>query len=183
MTGLAYWIRRGFIPAEASAFKRITTEAITDSRYLKAMVTTRMRVKSEAGRQGMSIRQYYASIRAMYVRRGFADNAYDLLLRGDRERRNRARRLAFNFFNFYKDKYAIRDRSGKLIETPRKKGRARRKPITHRGTTDQLIRKHQDTIKYDQFRLRFERSPLLRATYQTSIANHRAAIKKLRAQR
>lgn len=181
-TGRRYWLQHGFMPSEASAFKNITTEAIEDSLYIPTMIETRMRYRREAVRKGLTIREYWHNIREMYVKRGFTERQEDLVLRGSTERRNRARRAAFNFFNFYKNKYAVVDKTGKLIETPRKKARVKKKPITGRHNIDQMIWKDQDEIKYLRSRLKFERSDYMRSVYQNSIKNHQDRIAKLKAQ-
>jgi len=181
-TGLKYWLQRGFIPVEASAFKNITTESIDDSRYIRTMIETRRGFKREANRNNLTIREYYRSIRDWYVKRGFTDNQSDLVLRGNAQRRNKARRIAFDFFSAYKEKYAIRDTSGKLTETPRKKTKVRKKPITKKGNINQLIAKDRDEIKYLRFRLQFEKSDRWKEDYRTRIKRHQDRIARLKAQ-
>ena len=176
-TSRRYWTAKGFLPAEASAFKNITTEAVKDSRYIQVMVETRMRRRREAIQKGFNVRQYYAYIRNMYVKKGFATSAKALEFDGVA-----GRRLAFEFFNAYKSKYAVVDTSGKLIETPRKKVRVKRKPITGKHNIDQMIRKDQDEIKYLRFRLKFERNEFMRSRYQSSIKNYQTRISQLKAQ-
>jgi len=181
-TGRRFWLNKGFMPSESSAFKNITTEAIGDSRYIPIMIETRMRYKREASRQHLTIREYWQSIREMYVKRGFANRSSDLVLRGDANRRDKARRLAFAFFTAYKEKYGIRDRTGKLIETPRRKVKVKKRPITGKFNIDQAIRKDRDEIKYLRFRLKFERNDYMRNEYRTRIQRHQTRIAQLKAQ-
>lgn len=180
-TGRRYWLQRGFIPIEASAFNKITTEAIEDSRYIRIMIQTRMRRRSQAIRNGWTIREYYRSIREMYVKSRFANRQSEIMLRGNTDRRNKARRIAFDFFNYYKDRYGRRDRTGRLEETPRRKVKARRKPITGKHNIDQMIRKDQDQIKFLRSRLKFERNEYMRSQLQTRIRRHQGRIRDLKA--
>lgn len=159
ITGKRFWLERGFIPSEADAYKNISTEAIKDSRYIKVMIETRMRRYREFYQEYDNVRNvlpiYRKYIRKQYVKRGITSNASDLVLSGDTDRRNKVKTLAFEFFNQYKDKYAIRDNSGKVVKTPRKKTRASKKPITGNKSIDQTIRKIDDDIKYKEYRKRF----------------------------
>lgn len=176
-TGRRYWLNKGFLPAEASAFKNITTEAIEDSRFIKVMIETRTRYRREAVRRNYTVRDYYRHIRQLYVKNGFAVTAKALEFTGVA-----GRRLAFKLFNAYKDKYAIRDKTGKLIETPRRKVKVKRKPITGKHNIDQMIRKDQDEIKYLRFRLKFEKTEYFQRQYRERIKRHQDRIKRLKRQ-
>ncbi len=176
-TGKRYWLRKGFLPAESSAFKNITTEAIKDSRYISVMIETRMRRRREAIQAGLTVREFYQKVRKNYVRRGLSDTAKSLEFDGVK-----GRRLAFAFFNLYKDKYAVRDNTGKVVETPRKKAKVKKKPITGKSNIDQMIRKDREAIKYLRSRLKFERGDYMKSQYQERIKRHQDRITRLKAQ-
>lgn len=180
--GTRFWLQKGFLPAEASAFKNITRESIKDSPYINTMIESRTRRKREAVQKRWNTRQYYQWVRNQYVRLGFTKNASDLVLRGDIYRRNKARRLAFDLFNRYKEKYRLRDNSGKLIETPRRKAKVSKKPITGKRNIDQMIRKDREEIKWLRFRLKFERSPYQQNQFRERIKRHQDRIVRLKTQ-
>ena len=113
----------------------------------------------------------------MYVRKGYTKSAKALEFDGIQ-----GRRLAFSFFTSYKEKYAIRDTSGKLVETPRRKAKVSRKPITGKHNIDQLIYKDKEEIRYLEFRLKFTKDPYMRQSYQNSIRNYQNRITQLKAQ-
>lgn len=176
-TGKAYWIGKGFLPFEASAFKYVTTEAIKDSKYITTMIETRMRYRREARSRGLDLRQYYEAIRKLYVKRGIAPS-YKKNVTDNKT----WRRYAFDFFNQYKDKYGIRDNSGRLVTTPRRKTRVTKKPITGKKNIDQMIRADQNEIKRLRSRLQFEKSDFWKQDIQTRIQRHQNRIANLKAQ-
>jgi hypothetical protein len=182
--GYRYFINRGFLPAEASAYQDISMESIKDHRYLKVMIETRMRrfrdFYQKHEKERYILNKYYKSIRQLYVRKGLASNENDLILTGSKERRDRARTLTFNFFNKYKDKYAIRDTSGKVVKTPRKKTKANRRKITGKNVIDQTIRQSQDDINHSKNRLAFAKTPEEKTEWQRRIKLHQNRIKQLR---
>lgn len=187
ITGTKFWLQRGFLPHEASAFKDISTEAIKDHRYVKVMIESRMRRFREFYQEHLgdknTLQSYYKFIRQQYVKNGLTSNQNELLLRGDTQQRNKARTKAFDFFNTYKDKYAIRDTSGKVVETPRKKRRANRKPITQKSSIDQLIQNSKDDIKQSKFRLSYAKSDSEKLEWEKRIKLQEDRIKQLRKQK
>ncbi len=186
-TGNKYWLNRGFAPHEASAFKNITTEAINDSRPIQVMIKTRMRRFREFYQKYPEAKNtldlYYAWVRKQYVDKGFTDNPKDLFLTGDIQHKNKARTLAFDFFNSYKEKYAIRDASGKLIETPRKKTRASRKPITRDSSINQTIEQSLQDIEFSKSRLRYAKTDKEQQEWRDRIKRHQDRIAKLKLQK
>lgn len=187
ITNYRFWVERGFLPAEASAYKDISTEAIKDHRYLQVMIETRMRRFREFYQVHENERyvlgKYYKSIRELYVKRGWADNEKDLILTGNKDRRDKARTITFNFFNNYKNKYAVRDTSGKLVKTPRKKAKANKRKITSKNVIDQTIKQSQDDIKFSRGRLKFAKTSAEKSKWQNRIKLHQKRIKELRTQK
>lgn len=183
-TKVRYWLEKGFLPAEASAFKNITIEAIEDYRYLQVMIETRSRRFREFYQkyynEPNTLELYYKWVRELYVKNKFTDNPNSLLLYGGIQRRNKARSLAFDFFNAYKDKYAIRDKSGKLVETPRRKTRASKKPINRKTAVDQTIEQSLDDIKYSRFHLQYAKTDKEKQEWHDRIKRHQDRITKLR---
>jgi hypothetical protein len=186
-TGYRYWLQKGFIGAEASAYQDITEEAIKDHRYLQVMIDTRMRrfreYYQEHENQRYVLGNYYKSIRNMYVSKGWASNGKDLVLSGSKEQRDRARTITFQPFNAYKDKYAIRDNSGRVVQTPRKKTKVNRRKITGNSTIDQVIKQSQADIKQSKFRLSYAKTPEEKASWEKQIKLHQNKIKELKTKK
>lgn len=185
-TGVKFWLEHGFAPNEASAFKNITTEGIKDSRAIQVMIETRMRRFREFYQKHLDERNtldsYYKWVREQYVKNKITDNPKSLILTGDIQRKNKARTLAFDFFHKYRDKYAIKDTSGKLIETPRKKTRASKKPITKNKIVAQLIAQSDEDIKQSKFRLSYAKTDGEKQEWNNRIKRQEDRIKRLNNQ-
>jgi len=178
-TGRFYWTERGFLDFEASAYKNITTEAINDSPYIQQMIRDRIRRFLRAQSDGLTNRKYYFRIRKMYVDNGFANSTAELVLTTNRRKRDRARNKAFNLFTAYKDKYGIRDKSGKLIGTPRPKT----KVVVKKGTSlDRAIRDAENEINRLKGRLSFPMSDSERQSLQTQLTNQQRRLSNLKTQ-
>jgi hypothetical protein len=186
-TGMKFWRDRGFLKSEQSAFQNITIEAINEHRYIQIMIETRQRRFREYYQAHLNDRNtlegFYKWVMQQYVNRGITNNPNDLLLAGGMDRRDKARTLAFDFFNLYKDRYAIRDTSGKLIKTPRKKARANRRKITGNTSIDQAIRAHQKDITFSEGRLSFEKDPQEITNWKNRIKRNKDKIKQLKQQK
>lgn len=182
ITGRRFWLERGWMPVEASSFKNISTDAIVDSRYIQVMIQTRQRRYREFYQQHEDVRNvkplYYKWVRSQYVRRGITSNP-DIL----KDVNDTSKTLAFDFFNQYKDRYALRDTSGKVVKTPRKKARASRKPITGNKAIDQVIRKYKDDIEVRKIKIRNSADKQYQAQLNTEIKRMRTKIKDLKAQK
>jgi hypothetical protein len=169
-----FWVELGFLPFEASAFKNITYEAIRDTPYLAQMIKERVDRLNRAINDGLSIRQYYFRVRKKYVDLELITPLTPL------NNNDAGRSKAFKLFNYYKDKYGIRDRNGKLIETPRKKTKVKMRKITGDVGKDQKIAKHQEQINMLRGRMRFNLSESQRQSYQTRINIQQNAIDDLK---
>jgi hypothetical protein len=185
--GRVYFLSRGFIQAEASAFKNISIEAIKDSKYLKTMVQSRMRRvrewKQANGNSKESRANFRLWVRKLYVSKGFAKSPDELLLRGSKKQRDNARSKAFMFFNAYKDRYAVRDTSGKLIATPRKKTRINKRMITGNKTIDQAIKADKKSIEHYEFMKKFAKTDDSKKDFDKSIKRLEGRIERLKRQK
>lgn len=172
-TGVKFWKQRGFIDAEASAFKDITTDAISDSPYIKKMISNRIQRYLRAGRDGLTNRKYYFRIRQLYVKQGLADNTNIL------HKNSMGESQAFKLFNFYKESYGPTDSSGKPIGTPRPKTKA----VSKKGSSkDRLTNSIKSEIDRLRGRLQFPMSDFDRRSLQTQLANQERKLKEIETQ-
>ncbi len=172
-TKTQYWLQRGFLPAEANAFKDVTFDAINDSPYLKRMIRDRVKRYLRAGRDGLTSREYFFRIRKLYIDNGLATDTNIL------HRDSKGESQAFKLFNYYKDTYGAVDSSGKPIGTPRPKTKA----VSKRGTSnDRAIRSTQSEIERLRGRLKFEKNDKIRASLQNQLTNQESRLQKLQTQ-
>ncbi len=173
-TGVGYWRRLGFNTFEATAFKNITTNAISDNKYLQQMIKERLRKYLRARKDGLTNREYNFRVRKIYLNLELVTDKKDIV-----KNDAKSRTTAFKLLDYYKNKYKSKDDEGNPIGTPRPKT----KVVVKRGTSkSRLLSTTMDEIDRLQGRLQYPTSASERESLQRQLDNQRRRLNDLNSQ-
>ena len=163
-----YWIRAGFLPAEAREFSHISREGLLKASYVKRLLNSRRALQLNAIRYGWSKTKYADAVRQIYVDRG--------LLKTDKI--GRKRNNIWALLRQYEDQTPDKEK----YDSPWRKRMHTKSEIKRTKKTVSRKQQYKDTIQVLEGLISRMSPGEFRDRKQKELDLYRAELKKLEAQ-